>query len=389
MFHRASTVTAFLCCLAAAPAAHAQLPPRSPSAPVPQAPPPPKLLKDEDLAKKLLELEQIGKKLDEDKYGHNAAIIKQLREAGVSGDKAFALWLDCKKEIDFDQKNASATEWAEWKRKQTKDANHDRDAGLQMQVQWLTIVLMHCNARTDSARNEAITSAVAFLDTVVEKLRKMDAKDTGGGGNGKRPWGGGGGGGNEIEQDVLGSVFAKFFKLDASVSRKDGVATVPGDVGGIYEKMILPFYRESKQAVSLMSAWRKRIEQEKSIADAGKSGQKEKFTAEKLPELQWGQQRDLFKLGQEEPATASMIAIIKANQGHRHTSQWITELTTMLKHEDPAAPARPGNKTAPPPEPEPEPEPAVAPEPEPDKEVKTPGAGPAKPAPVPAVKTKP
>jgi hypothetical protein len=335
------------------------------------------LLKDEEVAKKLAELEKMGRDLDESKFGYNAKIIRELKDIGSSGDKAFALWLDCKKEFDFDQKGKTASEWAEWKRRQTKDANHDRDAGLQISAKWLGIVLMYCNARSDSARNEAVTEAVAFLDLAVERIKKIE-KDKEGGPNPRDRGPRNGEGEGEMEQDVLNTLFAKHYKLDATVTRKDGGAFVPGDVGGIYEKMLFPFYRNMKQATNLMNAWKRRIEQETAIAEAKHgNGPKEKFNTEKLPELKWGQAVDYFKIGQEETATSAMIGIIKANMTHPKASQWIGHLTALLKKEDPDALAEKNTKAAATPAPV---APVPVPEPEPDPVAAVP-APPAPPAP--------
>jgi hypothetical protein len=322
-------------------------------------------MKDDEIAKKLAELDKIGKDLDESKFGYNAKIIRELREAGTSGDKAFALWLDCKKEIDFDQKGKLPSEWAEWKRAQTKDPNHERDDGLQLCVQWLSIVVMYCNGRTDSARNEAVTAATAFVDTMVDRLKKIEKDKEGGGGRDGR-FRRRAEGENEIDGDVLSSVIAKHFKLDASVSRKDAGAFVAGDIGGIYEKMIMPFYRTTKQSGQLMAAWKRRIDQETAIAEAQRgTGPKEKFATEKLPELKWGQAVDYFKAGQEDAATGAMMRIVKDNLTHKRASAWIAELTALLKKEEYPPPG--GDKSGARPAPAPVPAPAPTPEPAPEE----------------------
>lgn len=307
-----------LCALAFTGALCAQLPPRAPAPPTRQAAPPAKPLKEEDAAKLIAQLTEMTKKLDEQKFGYNAKIIRELREAGETGEKAFALWLDCTKDVDYDQKGRSATEFSEWKRGQTKDADHERDAALQLEVQWLAIVLMSSNARNEVARNEAVAAAVTFLDTVVDRAQK--AKGTLHG---------------HAYENVLTSVFARHYKLESTVSRTEGGAYVPGDVDAIYDKMILPFYRETKMATSLMQAWAKRIEQQTAIAASFKFIEaKEKFTAEKLPELKWGQARDLFQLGQEETAAQQLLSLLKDNMAHRNASHWLEELTTLLKKEE-------------------------------------------------------
>jgi hypothetical protein len=316
--HQRATFIVLALAISSAGTALAQLAPRSPATPAPQPAPPPKPLDAKEVAEKLAKLEQIGKTLDEQKFGYNARIIKELREAGVSGEKALALWLDCKKDVDFDQAGKTMTEFAEWKRRMTKDPNRERDAELQLQVQWLAIVLMDANARSESARGEAITAALQFLDTLVERVRKADGRITG-----------------AARENVISSVFAKHYKLEATVSAKDGGAYVPGDIDAIYEKMILPFYRASNQAVNLMNAWKKRIVQQTAIADAFPYREaKEQFTAEKLPELQWGQARELFMLGQEESAAQTMLSIIQSNLAHRSASRWIMEFTALLKKEE-------------------------------------------------------
>jgi hypothetical protein len=304
--------------LTAALSATAQLAPRTPAAPTPQAPPPPQPLDSKESAKRVAEAEELTKKLEEMKFGYNAKIIKELREAGTSSDKAFALWLDCSKTVDFDQRGRTLTEYSEWKRRQTKDPNRERDGELQLQVQWLTIVLMDANARTDAARAEAVAAAVLFVDNVVDRLRKSEGRMHGVAG-----------------QNVLGSVFAKHYKLDSSVRPREGGAYSPGDVDGIYDGMILPYYRDTEQPTSLMAAWKKRIAQQTAIAEAFPFREaKEKFTAEKLPELLWGQARELFMLGQEQSAAQTMYSLIQANLGHRRASEWLNEYISLLKGED-------------------------------------------------------
>ena len=311
--------------------AHAQLPPRN-SAPAPaaQPAPTPKLLDDAAAAKLLAQLEDVSKTMEEKKYGYNSGIIRDLRDAGSSADKAFNLWLDCTKVIEFDEAGRTATEFSEWKRNQIKSTSNERESVLQMQVQWLTIVVMDANARTESARAEVVAAAVTYIDSVLAHLKKTDGKSNLGG-------------------DVVNSVFGRRYKLDITVGRKEGGTTHnPGDIGGIYETLVFPYYRRNKMASSLMQAWTRRISQEsEAAATAGFREATERFTTERLPQLKWGQMREMFGLGQQESAGASMLAHIKTNMAHRDAPQWITELRSLLAEEEtPAAkPAAKGPKS--------------------------------------------
>jgi hypothetical protein len=311
---------------------HAQLPPRNTApAPAAQPAPTPKLLDDAAAAKLPAQLEDVSKTMEEKKYGYNSGIIRDLRDAGSSADKAFNLWLDCTKVIEFDEAGRTATEFSDWKRNQTKSTSKERESVFQMQVQWLTIVVMDANARTESARAEVVAAAVTYIDSVLAHLKKTDGKGNLGG-------------------DVVNSVFGRRYKLDITVGRKEGGATHnPGDIGGIYETLVFPYYRRNKMASSLMQAWTRRISQEsEAAASAGFREATERFTAERLPQLKWGQMREMFSLGQQEGAGASMLAHIKTNMAHRDAPQWITELRTLLAGQDPEAakPAAQGTKPA-------------------------------------------
>lgn len=299
----------------------AQLPPKAAAAPAVQAAPPAKLLDEAAAAKLLAQLEEVNRSMEEKKYGYNSGIIRDLRDAGSSGDKAFGLWLDCMKLLEFEERGRSGADFSEWKRNQTKSANNERDASLQLQVQWLTVVVMDANARTPSARAEVVSSAVAYIDNLLAFMKKNDGKGVPGG-------------------DVIGSVFGRRYKLDVTVGRQEGGATRdPGDIGGIYESVIFPYYRENRMASSLMQAWTKRIAQETEAAAApGFREAEEKFVAERLPRLRWGQMRELFALGQQETAAASMLAHIKTNMAHREAGNWIEELRNLLANDSkPAA----------------------------------------------------
>ena len=333
-----------LATLALAPA---QLAPRPAAPPTPQPAPPPKLLDEEAAAKLLAQLDDVSKTMEEKKYGYNAGIIRDLRDASSSSDKAFNLWLDCMKFIEFDEKGRSATEFAEWKRNQTKNGNRERDMRLQLEVQWLTVVVMDANARTESARAEVVAAASAYLDSLLALLKKNDGR---GAPNG----------------DVVSSVFGRRYKLDITVGRKENGATHdPGSIGGIYETVIFPYYRRNKMATSLMQAWTRRIAHESdAAATAGFAEAREKFEQERLPQLKWGQMKEMFELGQQETAAPAMVSHIRTNMAHRDAPRWIDDLRLLLAGEDKSvAPQR--TEATIPPTPDSAPAPVVEPSPHP------------------------
>lgn len=137
----------------------------------------------------------------------------------------------------------------------------------------------------------------------------------------------------ELNRGALESVIARHLKMDVSARKEKGPAAyTPGNIGEIYNNMILPYFREKKAVSAINSKWSKRIEQEKAMVGITKVPEHlEKFLKERLPDLKWNQARDLFNAGQEEPAAATMVGLIKSNLGHRSTAGWISELAELVK----------------------------------------------------------
>ena len=270
------------------------------------------------------QLEKLEGEVEDQKYGRFSAAIKLLRDYSSSADKANNFWMDCMKVVEFDEKGKTGAEFADWKRKQTKEANHKRDDGLQLQLRWLMIALMDASARTPSAEAEVISAASLYLDDLLVYLKKHDGAADGLAGN------------------VTGSIFTRQLKLDGIISRpnkedegKKREGSTPGnpaDLSGIYESLILPYYRQNKMASSLMNAWTKRIAQETAIAETPNYKEAlEKFTKERRPELEWGKARELFQLGQQENGAVAMMSLIRANLTHRNAANWTRELRSMIE----------------------------------------------------------
>ena len=327
-----------------------QLPPKPAAAPAAQPPPPPKPLKEEDVARVLKQLESLADEVDAQKFGRYSAVIRQLKESSATGDKAFNLWMDCMKEVEYDQKGKTLTEFAEWKRRIAKETDHKRNDALQLQVQWLMVVLMDASARSPSAEADVISAAASYLDMLAAHFKKYDGDM------------------EHLGGSVLGSVFAKKFKVESAGRRrgkpeKPGAAAqaesadtsadisvpgAPGDLSGIYESLILPYYRTNKMASSLMSAWTRRISQETAMADIPRFREaREKFVAERLPVLEWGRARELFMLGQEENGAQAMMDLIRKNLSHRDAGFWAAELRGLVETRpslNAPAPGKPASK---------------------------------------------
>lgn len=294
---------------------------------------PAKPLKDEDLDRIIKQLAAIEANLQGTRSSHNTGLLSQLREAGAAEEKAFALWLDATKEIDFEEKGKSTVEFLDWKRGRGKEMHNAAFmTAVRLQCKYLAVLIVYSNALTDSSRAEAIAGAVAYLDDLASSAQKL----------GNRM--------DELNRSVLDGVIAKHLKLDASIATTGNDANRPGNLQKIYEKAILPYYREKGMTSQLLAAWQKLISQETLMVEAEKVPEKlETFKKERLPVLKWRQAREMYDAGQEESAAAAMLAVINANLGHKQAGAWIGEMTELLKAKregaaakiPPVGPARP------------------------------------------------
>jgi hypothetical protein len=293
---------------------------------------PSKPLSIEATQKLLEQLEEIDEALQEKRNAYNTGLLPRLKEAAANDDKAFALWLEATREIDYEAQGRSATEFSDFRNGKGKELRTSASFTnqLRLQCRFLTLVILQANAHTEEDRVEVVNGAAAYLEDYVASAKKLDGRH------------------EELRRNALDLVIARHLKLDISARRSKGSAAYnPGSISEIYQQMILPYYREKKAVSAISAAWNKRIAHETAMVELLKvPEQLEKFQKERVPELKWGQAKDLFEAGQEEPAAAAMVAIIKANLAHRSTPGWIEELAGLVGKQETVT--TPGTGTTPP-----------------------------------------
>ncbi|MES2466117.1 MAG: hypothetical protein V4675_02355 [Verrucomicrobiota bacterium] len=316
--------------LASISSTFAGLPPRAtPAAPPVTGTTPAKPLTGDAVDKLLAQLEEIDTSLKGKRSAYNASVLPKLKDAGANDDKAFALWLDAMRDQEYEVQGRTATEFSDFRNGKAKELRGDPSftTQLRLQCQFLSLIILQADAVSDEARLELVQGASAYLDDFVASAKKLTGKT------------------DELRNNAIDSVIGKHLKLDVSARKQGGSAAyIPGSISEIYQQMILPYYREKKAAANIGAAWTKRISQEAAMVELVKvPEQLEKFQKERLPELKWSQAKDLFETGQQEPAAAAMMTIIKANLAHRNAAAWIAELTSLAQESGtPAAVNLPG-----------------------------------------------
>jgi hypothetical protein len=345
----------------AAPAAPAtSAPPAAPAAgtapaPAPTTPSAPpaangaaRPLADQTAAEIMKAVTELANQLDAAKGRKNSEALRAFQDAVQTDDKAYNLWAQCKKQVDFDDKGKTGSEWGEWKRSPESQRWHDADAGcaLKTQLQWLVLTLQAANATTETAREGVLAQIPAFLSGLMDNWKRM--------GDFRR----------EAMGDVMNTVYARYFKLDQTLDRDPKWVYSPANIDEVYDRLVLPYLRVKKNLQGVTTAWQNRIRYETEMMDMAereaklsKNGNNErraaaaeedaiKFKEQKLPRLQWWAMKDAFLLGNEAGTAPSMLSHIRAHLGHRDADNWLRELIAMLKHEELPSPQTPAPAAA-------------------------------------------
>jgi hypothetical protein len=104
----------------------------------------------------------------------------------------------------------------------------------------------------------------------------------------------------------------------------------PGNVDGIFQKIILPELRAQKDA-RVLEYWDMKLKREAEAASARRAEfEITKFNTVRRPELLWNRAKEMAEIGQKNRAASEMLALIKANPTHPDTGAWIGQLEELL-----------------------------------------------------------
>ena len=247
---------------------------------------PPNALSEKAIADLLKALKELGGQLGVAKSKATEKALAAFQAALTSDDKAYSLFMECTKQVEFDDKGKNGADFTEWKRRDDTKELHEPEHKqvLKLQLQWLVMSIQAGNALTDSEFAKVVAQVPAYLDTLGEAWKRMKTFR------------------GRLNQDVINTVFGKFFKLDITLQRREGWSYNPMSIDSIYDTVVLPYLRNLKKATEVSNSWKKRIQIltdvldiEEREAKQGKDDRNSKaeennlrFKEEKLPRLEWG-----------------------------------------------------------------------------------------------------
>lgn len=258
----------------------------------------------------------------------STAAMAAFQAAMASDDKAYALFMECTKQVDFEEKGKTGSEFGDWKRRDDVKALHDNEycLVLRLQLHWLVLTIQANNAKTESAYAAVVAQIPTYLDNLHQAWKRMKTYRY------------------ELNKEVFSTVFARFYKLDRILQPRDRWNNNPMSIDSIYDQVVLPFFRVQKNGAAAAASWKKRIDmltdfleiEEREVKKDAKNHIEERmilFKHDKYPRLQWGMLKDAFQLGNEPTAATQMLAHVRSHLGHRDCQIWINELDRLIKRE--------------------------------------------------------
>ena len=300
--------------------------------------------------KKLKETNEAGLK------NKRATAYQQVAAAATSTERAVAYWKEAVKAVQFEGAEHENSKIQDW-RDGEGEALNDRHcaSAVRLHLNWLALHLQHAaGADTRSLLPKVVdhVNAVLTLNEAAEQFNEsiQKAKERGPKSPGAR---------KDVQEDQAAKKFydgimrqsinsspvARMLQLGEALGdrkRNDGGwETVAGNVDGIYNSVILPEYRSSKDP-RVLDYWAMILKREedrasKRVLDV----EKREWSNVKRPQILWDRAQDVLLLGQKNRAISEMFNLVKTYPQHPSAKSWITQIEELLSPQPAAATATP------------------------------------------------
>jgi hypothetical protein len=311
-----------------------------------------------DAAQLLQALKQLRDINDTGVKNRRSQAYQQVAAAISSPDKAVAFWKEAVKNAQFEGAEKEGAQIRDW-REGDGEALNDKlaQSAVVLHLRWLALSLQHAagietkqmlqqilqftkdvQADADNAerfaeqldkareRNESGKHGMAKKtvgeDTAVKRVHDQIMRS----GIGQSPvarW---------LQlSDLLGDSGRRQAKANANGNGNGGGwESVPGNVDGIYNAIILPEYRATKDA-RLLEYWDMVLKRETEKAAEKKLDVEQRdWTQIKRPSILWGRSQDVLLLGYKNRAIGEMFNLVKTFPQHPEAQNWISHIETLL-----------------------------------------------------------
>lgn len=283
-------------------------------------------------------LEKLGKDLASHKSTRNSSAGSRFAAAAQDPKAAIELYLNCHKVVYYDREGRPESDFRAWK--DSQEGRIKDDAFIESLLLQLKYLTLSCEAAEAEEISEVFTQLLAFVDSL-SFMKEMPT--------------------SSLTGSVASSIFAKAFYLEDLLGSNEGWESTPFNIGGIYEKTILPYLRVNNPS-AIPNAWDKRIEQQSRIVMMiedhkldqlrGKNREEERrvrnnqarqgglfrsldkddYVARTLPQLKWGKMKDVFLHVSQMQGAQAMLPFVEEHLTHELGETFYAEFVDLIEN---------------------------------------------------------
>ncbi len=293
--------------------------------PAPQLPPPQVPLTPQQIEVITKQLAELEKQVLDMRGSTLTTVMAKLRSAVASEAAALSFYLDCEKLVNVDRKDLDKGEERQRKEqmernaerrtdKKSEDQDGDLGAAVKLHIEYLLLTL-EAHETKEADKEKLLPRLQAYIQELLSRADKLKGRS-----------------GALLGRDVSGGVNAEAFQIERFLEGGQGWTTRPNDIGGMYDRFILPQFKEQK-ADALAAQFDARITAE-GIMKKGQLPEPEFqiWMQQELPELKWQRANYLLRHGPT-PVNAlkDMLDHIKAYPSHPSAPGWLAEMRAAIE----------------------------------------------------------
>ena len=283
------------------------------------------------------QLEAMRDELEGKASERNHSAWSVFMNAAQSSKATAELFENCTRIVDFEREGRSDSEFRDW---QSEQRDRYKDDGymqsMQLQLRWLAIT---CKSAETEKFETVLPDVLSYMDGLT-KLTEMPA--------------------DAALDPVGGSIFVRAYQLERVIDKDAEWETIPFNIVGIYEKIILPYLRDEKPS-QLMTAWDKRISQQTHLVEFIKARQgdevkgdrdekrrimerqrkegsrgvlgkhdEDDFVNDTLPGLKWARLVDKYLFVDKVSAAQEMLVFLNQNITNKKAIDWLDQFASMV-----------------------------------------------------------
>jgi len=295
-----------------------------------------------DPAKLIEALKAIKDQQAQNSQSARQALLKSAQSAASSGPAAAAAWVEAVRLTQFEGAEKEGAQFRDWKEKEgALFSEKEVQNAAQLYFRWLAITTQRA---LGTPTKELLPSIVAYgrdlmadaasLESQIEHADKEKDRAT------QRP----GAARNQraitetdrikrvhnqiLRRPLPGSPPVQALRAD-EVIRADGWEMTPGEVDGIYGKIVLPELRKTRDP-RVLEYWDMKIKMEGDAVKDKPAFDQDKFTRERRGELLWNRALEFNELGLRNRCINELFAVLRAYPQHPQFSGWVEALEKII-----------------------------------------------------------